>query len=97
MRERFDALNNINDNSLNYNIEPPEKGKVDSNEWIIDVLHEIKDAYKLPNYLMIIDNQGMDIGYETLKKIKALHEWGDVIITFHDRVFARKRQRILAA
>lgn len=87
--ERFEAFNNINNNSLNYNIELPESGKIDSNNWIIDVLHDIRDKFDRPNYLMIIDNQGMDIGYETLKKIKNLHEWGDIIITFHDSVFSR--------
>ena len=87
--KRFEALNTVNNNNLNINIEPHEEGKVDSNEWIINVLHNIKKIFKRPNYLIVIDNQGMDIGYETIKKIKDLHEWGDVIITFHDSAFSR--------
>jgi len=86
---RFEALNYVNNNYLNINIEPHEKGKIDSNKWIINVLHNIKRKFKRPNYLMIIDNQGMDIGYETIRKVKNLHEWGDIIITFHDSAFSR--------
>ena len=87
--KRFEALNYVNNNNLNVNIEPFEEGKVDSNKWIINVLHDIIEKFKRPNYLMILDNQGMDIGYETIKEIKNLHEWGDIIITFHDSAFSR--------
>lgn len=38
---------------------------------------------------MVIDNQGMNIGYETIKKIRESHEYGDLIITFHDSAFSR--------
>jgi len=87
--KRFNVINSVNKNALNINIEPPEKGRVDSNEWIINSLYDIKEKFNRPNYLMIIDNQGMDIGYDTIKKIKELHEWGDIIITFHDSAFSR--------
>ena len=87
--KRFDAFNCVNNNELNIDIAPHDKGQIDSNEWIINVLQEIKKKFKFPNYLMIIDNQGMDIGYETIEKAKNLHEWGDIIITFHDSAFSR--------
>ncbi|MFX1502329.1 MAG: hypothetical protein ACFFDH_15320 [Promethearchaeota archaeon] len=89
MSKRFEAFNQINNNALSINIEPKERGKIDSNEWILDILDRIKDKYEYPNYLMVIDNQGMDIGYETLKKIREYHEFGDIIITFHDSAFSR--------
>lgn len=87
--KRFEKLNNLHNDVLKVNIKGKERGNVDSNEWIIDVLSDIKNKYDRPNYLMVIDNQGMDIEYETIRKIKNLHEWGDVIITFHDSAFAR--------
>ena len=89
LAKRFNALNAVNNNRLNINIEPSESGKVDSNEWIINSLIDIKEKMTRPNYLMVIDNQGMDIGYETIKRIKELHEWGDIIINFHDSAFSR--------
>ena len=89
IRRRFEVLNQKRSNLLNFNIEPEEKGKVDSNEWIIDILNDIKKKYEYPNYLAIIDNQGMDIGYETIKEIQKSHEFGDLVITFHDSAFSR--------
>lgn len=89
INSRFEAFNHIHKNTLKINIEAKESGKVDSNKWIIDILNIIKNTYKYPNYLMVIDNQGMDIGYETLEKIRNFHEFGDIIITFHDSAFSR--------
>lgn len=60
------------------------KSNMDSNKWVIDVLKKIKKNNKLFNYLMIIDNEGMDIFYNTIKKIKDMHTYGDIIITFQD-------------
>jgi len=89
LNKRFEEFNHIHNDVLKINIEGKERGKVDSNKWIIDVLKTIKNIYKYPNYLMVIDNQGMDIGYETLEKIRNHHEFGDIIITFHDSAFSR--------
>ncbi len=89
IKSRFETLNQFYNNSLQFNIEPPDKGKIDSNEWVINVLNNITEKYDCPNYLMVIDNQGMDIGYKTIKKIRECHEYGDLIITFHDSAFSR--------
>ncbi len=85
---RFNALSKFSKNAINFDIEPFEKSKVDSNKWLIDVLNQINED-RVSNYLIVIDNQGMDIGYETLKKIRNINQFGDVIITFHDTVFSR--------
>lgn len=58
--------------------------KIDSNEWLIQIFMEINNKEKFWNYLLIIDNEGMDITFETIKKIRTIHDYGDLIITFQD-------------
>ena len=61
-----------------------DSNKVDSNRWIVQILNEITCNVKYFNYLMIIDNDGLNIKYETIKKIREIHKFGDIIITFQD-------------
>ncbi len=91
---RFNAINNTLENKLNFNIDTSEN-KIDSNEWVLKIMQEIteKPNYK-KNYLMVIDNEGMNISYETLKKVRELSQYGDFIINFQDVMIARQINNI---
>jgi len=58
--------------------------EIDSNIWSLQVLNDIKKNNKYFNYLMIIDNEGMNIKYDTLKEIRSMNNFGDIIINFQD-------------
>ena len=47
-------------------------------------MREIKNDYC--NYLMIIDNEGMNVELDTIIKIKEMKKFGDIIITFQNNV-----------
>ena len=81
LNERLKSLNEIIENKYELEIKINNE-KVDSNEWAIETLEYLKTKNEIFNYLMIIDNQGMDIEYETIKNIRELHNYGDIIITF---------------
>jgi hypothetical protein len=87
--DRFKTLNDHNSKKIKFDIEDSEE-KIDSNQWVISVMNSIKEESSFFNYLMVIDNQGMDVCFNTLKQIRDLHEYGDIVITFQDRAFARK-------
>ena len=84
LNERLKLLNeNIkNKYELDINV---SKEKIDSNKWVIETFENLKKNLKkkkeIFNYLMIIDNQGLDIEYDTIKNIREIHNFGDIIIT----------------
>ena len=49
----------------------------------------VKNLRKPANYLMIIDNQGYDIKFKTIKNLRNILSYGDLIITFQDRMINR--------
>lgn len=83
LNQRLESLNQFYNNRLEIEIDSNAK-KIDSNHWVIQILNEIKANDKYFNYLMIIDNEGLNIKYETIKKIREIHNYGDIIITFQD-------------
>ena len=83
LHQRLDAINNFNKNPYKITINTQDSN-VDSNQWVVKIINEIKDENRTSNYLMIIDNEGMNINYETLRLIREIHEYGDIIITFQD-------------
>jgi len=89
--KRYKALSNNCNNSLIYNIPEPDLNGIDSNDWVIDVLNQIKNKYNTKIHcLIIIDNQGMDINLSTIRKIREITPYTDFIITFHDVAFGRQ-------
>lgn len=95
--KRFTVYNNSIKKSLKFNIEPPEKKNIDSNIWIKKVLNDItRRGNRFINYLMVIDNEGMDISYNTLKYIRDKCRFGDLIITFQDSLIARAIHKVTA-
>lgn len=88
LNKRLHALSEHFDRPLDINISLENK-KIDSNQWVIETLKQLKKKEKYYNYLMIIDNEGMNISYNTLRKIRELHEYGDIVITFQDAGIAR--------
>ncbi|MHA1147752.1 MAG: three-Cys-motif partner protein TcmP [Promethearchaeota archaeon] len=90
LNKRFEKLNNILKYPLIYNIDTSNE-KIDSNDWVLSVIKEIKDKHPYKkNYLMVIDNEGMDIHYNTIKKVKETFDFGDIIINFQDVMIARQ-------
>ncbi|MHA1897236.1 MAG: three-Cys-motif partner protein TcmP [Promethearchaeota archaeon] len=91
LAERFNTLNNYYNNTLNYEIDL-ERRKLDSNEWIDGVIEELKkDNYK--HCLIIVDNEGMNINYNTIKKIREEIVYADLIINFQEQSMARDINR----
>ena len=76
-------MSELNGGSLDLEINM-EEYKIDSNQWIIDAISSIKNINS--NYLMVIDNEGMDIEYNTLRKIIEIDHYGDIIITFQNNI-----------
>ncbi|GAI14303.1 unnamed protein product, partial [marine sediment metagenome] len=66
LNERLKALNEATSNKYKLYIDISDE-KIDSNEWVIDIIANLSKHNKIFNYLMIIDNQGMDIEYKTIK------------------------------
>jgi len=83
LNQRLESLNQFYNNPLEIEIDSNSR-KTDSNQWVIQILNEIKNKEKIFNYLMIIDNEGLNIKYETIKMIREIHNYGDIIITFQD-------------
>lgn len=83
LKQRLNALNDFNNNNFEVKVNDNEPN-IDSNQWVLHILKEIKNEDKTFNYLMIIDNDGMNINYETLKSVREIHNYGDIIITFQD-------------
>ncbi|MFX1296805.1 MAG: hypothetical protein ACFFD2_18355 [Promethearchaeota archaeon] len=83
LKQRLEAIKEYYDNNLEIEIDS-KSINLDSNSWVIRILNEIKKSERYFNYLMIIDNQGLDIKYETIKEIRKIHNFGDIIITFQD-------------
>ena len=50
-------------------------------------MNNINESYF--NYLMVIDNEGMNIYYDTISEIRKIHDYGDIIINFQDAEIAR--------
>jgi len=80
LNERLKSLNEAIDNKYELDIKVNDE-KIDSNKWVIETLENLKKKNKIFNYLMIIDNQGLDIEYKTIKNIREIHNFGDIIIT----------------
>lgn len=80
LNERLKSLNEAIENKYKLDIEANDE-KIDSNKWVIETLERIKKKNEIFNYLMIIDNQGLDIEYKTIKNIREMHNFGDIIIT----------------
>ncbi|MFW9872864.1 MAG: hypothetical protein ACFFG0_07165 [Candidatus Thorarchaeota archaeon] len=89
LKKRFETLNTIHNNLLDITINTEEK-KVDSNQWVIKIVNSIKKEYS--NYLMVIDNEGMDIELDTIKKIREIDNYGDIIITFQNNIIRTIKQ-----
>ena len=95
LSKRFSILNSNIKYPIKTQIPDQVCNNVDSNLWLIEVMSDIsKDTTSSKcNYLLVIDNQGMDIKFETIKKIREfdrIGEYGDIIITYQDQAFARK-------
>ncbi len=88
LEKRLISLNRFYNNHFEIEIDSNSK-EIDSNLWAIKILNEIKSNDNIFNYLMIIDNEGMDIRYETIKKIRDTHKFGDIVITFQDAGIVR--------
>lgn len=80
LNERLKSLNEAIENKYELDIKANDE-KIDSNKWVIETLENLKKKNVIFNYLMIIDNQGLDIEYETIKNIREMHNFGDIIIT----------------
>lgn len=89
--ERFKAINKSCGDLLNINM-CLENKRIDSNDWIIEILKDINKKNNYYHYLMVIDNEGMNISFDTLKKIREIHDFGDIIITFQDAAIGRNLQ-----
>ncbi|MBY9021246.1 MAG: hypothetical protein KGD67_09320 [Candidatus Lokiarchaeota archaeon] len=88
--KRYKALNTYSNNRLVYNIPVPDLNDIDSNEWVIDVLNQIRYKYQSKIHcLFVIDNQGMDINLSTIRKIREITPFADFVITFHDVAYGR--------
>ena len=72
--------------TINVNL---ENKQIDSNKWLADTLQRIEEDYDYYNYLLVIDNEGLDIDYDTIKKVREFHKFGDIIINFQDAGIAR--------
>lgn len=83
LKKRLDAINSSDHQKQIYNINTEEK-EIDSNEWVLSVMREIEAKSNFKNYLMVIDNQGLNIHFDTIKKIREINEYGDLIINFQD-------------
>lgn len=81
VKKKFNQLFTVNVNL--------EIKQIDSNDWLIDVLRRIEEDFDYYNYLLVIDNEGMDIHYDTIKAIREIHKFGDIIINFQDAGIAR--------
>lgn len=88
LNSRFLALKNYFKDSSEIYIDTSSK-KIDSNKWLVDVIREIDDNNSFYHCLIIIDNQAMDIDYNTIQKIRKISEFSDIIITFQDANIAR--------
>ncbi len=88
LKDRLNALKNYKYTNLDIEMELNSK-EIDSNIWSLKVLNQIKKSDRTFNYLMIIDNEGMNINYDTLKKIRDIHNFGDIIINFQDTGIVR--------
>ena len=80
LKERLKSLNEAIENKYELDIKANDE-KIDSNKWVIEILENLKKKNEIFNYLMIIDNQGLDIEYNTIKNIREMHNFGDIIIT----------------
>jgi len=83
LKKRFESINTLYDDPLEINISIEEK-KVNSNQWVIEIVNSLKNEFS--NYLMVIDNEGMDIELDTIKKIREIDNYGDIIITFQNNI-----------
>lgn len=88
--ERLSQIKKINNDKCDIGVDiSDQKQKIDSNNWVINVLNEIKNKSSNSNYLMIIDNQGYDIKFQTIKKLREISHYGDLIITFQNDMIKR--------
>jgi len=88
LNKRILALKDYFKDSSEIHIDTTNK-KIDSNKWLVDVMKEIDENNGFYHCLIIIDNQAMDIFYDTIQKIREISEFSDVIITFQDASIAR--------
>ena len=80
LNERLKSLKEAIENKYELDIIANNE-KIDSNKWVIETLENINQKNKNFNYLMIIDNQGLNIEYNTIRKIREIHNYGDIVIT----------------
>ncbi|MHA1726196.1 MAG: hypothetical protein ACTSXH_15390 [Promethearchaeota archaeon] len=90
LASRFKALNDSNKlkRKINYEIDLSNK-RIDSNDWIMDIIDEINDKYGFKHCLIIIDNEGMDILFDVIKKIRNELKYADLIINLQSQSIAR--------
>ena len=89
LAKRMEALKNYFKKDLNFHITLEDR-KIDSNQWVIKSLEEVNTEYNnYYNYLMVIDNEGMNIDYATIKNVIKIHEYGDIIINFQNTGISR--------
>lgn len=88
LNQRMLSIKNYFNSKTEINIDL-SNDKIDSNEWLIDVMKNIDQENRFYHCLIIIDNQAMDIYYNTIQKIRSISEYCDVIITFQDANIAR--------
>ncbi|MHA1150718.1 MAG: three-Cys-motif partner protein TcmP [Promethearchaeota archaeon] len=83
LKKRLDIINIDSKKKSGTKIDT-SNDQIDSNSWVISLMEEIDDISKYKNYLMVVDNEGMNIDFETIKKIREISEFGDLIINFQD-------------
>ena len=88
LSKRMLALKDYFKDSSEIHIDTSNK-KIDSNKWLVDVMAEIDEENRYYHCLIVIDNQAMDISYNTIQKIREISEFSDIIITFQDANIAR--------
>ncbi|TKJ19801.1 MAG: hypothetical protein CEE43_14460 [Promethearchaeota archaeon Loki_b32] len=88
LSERILSIKTHYNNKAEINIDI-SNNKIDSNNWLINIMRCINEENSFYHCLIIIDNQAMNIYYDTIQKIREISEYCDVIITFQDANIAR--------
>ena len=88
LNERMLSIKNHYNSNSEINIDLSNI-RIDSNKWLIDTMRVIDEENSFYHCLIIIDNQAMDIFYDTIQQVREISEFSDVIITFQDANIAR--------
>lgn len=86
--KRISSINDYFNSTSEINIDLSDN-KIDSNKWLIEIMRKIDEENSFYHCLIIIDNQAMNICYDTIQEIRRISEYSDVIITFQDANIAR--------